>query len=357
LSAADVTGQWNRDLDVVVFAGCSVLDINDYNDNFLDTYPTPGQAWAETGPQFLLGYKNSAPFDSQGSDTIIAYWLAYRGGALPVKLARGGTPTRGITDETRARLKQALTMDTGIELCFLVSPLTPGSLCRALIGRSTTYPTYFMKNKQDFVLIGLAFIVVGCVFSAIAVPPTAQHLITEALSGGRSSRGMFSTNAFTKATEVITHFPNSKEAATARLIRASHLAESLSPQDIVTASNDSVAVMNDPAATDWQRAVATYQHAAIERLRGNHDSALAVATNALSNLDFESLRNNSDPDFNVFLSALGASPAELRDGLCMLAAQELAEKGHRNQALALASEIENSQLRQSVTNRSAFKGP
>jgi hypothetical protein len=48
----------NNDLDTVIIAGCSVLDIKDYKNNYEGTGHTvsPGEEWLKTGPARLLGY-------------------------------------------------------------------------------------------------------------------------------------------------------------------------------------------------------------------------------------------------------------------------------------------------------------
>ena len=73
---------WNRDLDVVIIAGCSVLDINDYNGNYggAEHYFSPGKAWEQTGPDILLGYAAVAPGDAGGAPArIMNSWVANRG--------------------------------------------------------------------------------------------------------------------------------------------------------------------------------------------------------------------------------------------------------------------------------------
>lgn len=71
-------------------AGCSVLDINDYNGNYDDngdkkTEPGPafkefpGELWAATGPKTMLGYNFKAPLDNQGSAGVITSWFSKRG--------------------------------------------------------------------------------------------------------------------------------------------------------------------------------------------------------------------------------------------------------------------------------------
>lgn len=84
----DVADYWRKDLDCVIFAGCSVLDINDYNNNFLsrsgvwdpeDHTASPGRKWAEVrGPVSFLGYAYTAPRDTQGADRIACEWVANR---------------------------------------------------------------------------------------------------------------------------------------------------------------------------------------------------------------------------------------------------------------------------------------
>jgi len=76
-----IADYWNQDLDCVVIAGCSVLDINDYNDNYTgdDHTVSPGEMWEPLGPLVLLGYNWYAPTDTQGATPIISSWLADRG--------------------------------------------------------------------------------------------------------------------------------------------------------------------------------------------------------------------------------------------------------------------------------------
>ena len=72
---------WKQDLDVVIFAGCSVLDINDLNNNFSDPtdhQASPGKLWEQTGPSILLGYNYYAPNDLQNSAQIVSSWIANR---------------------------------------------------------------------------------------------------------------------------------------------------------------------------------------------------------------------------------------------------------------------------------------
>ena len=85
----DVADYWRKDLDCVIFAGCSVLDINDYNNNFLnrsgvwapeDHTASPGRKWAEVrGPVSFFGYAYTAPRDTQSADRIACEWVANRG--------------------------------------------------------------------------------------------------------------------------------------------------------------------------------------------------------------------------------------------------------------------------------------
>ena len=79
VGAADVGDYWRQDLDIAVFSACSVLDINDYNLNFVivgQHSVSPGKQWEQTGVQYLLGYNGVAPTDLQGTANIIADFLA-----------------------------------------------------------------------------------------------------------------------------------------------------------------------------------------------------------------------------------------------------------------------------------------
>ena len=79
-----VANKWDKDLNCVILAGCSVLDINDYNNNYDDDpqshQMSPGKAWEQTGPEVLLGYNYSAPGDAGGAPTrIVQSWISNRG--------------------------------------------------------------------------------------------------------------------------------------------------------------------------------------------------------------------------------------------------------------------------------------
>ena len=83
-----VSDYWQRDLNCAIFAGCSVLDINDYNNNFLNSdgvwdpenhSASPGKLWEAKGPNVLLGYNYYAPQDETGApERIIRSWLNLR---------------------------------------------------------------------------------------------------------------------------------------------------------------------------------------------------------------------------------------------------------------------------------------
>jgi len=77
LTPAMVASWWNRDLNCVVFSACSVLDINDYNNNYDDPFGghSHGRSWGQVGPSVVLGYNYIAPGDAGGATTrIISAW-------------------------------------------------------------------------------------------------------------------------------------------------------------------------------------------------------------------------------------------------------------------------------------------
>jgi hypothetical protein len=78
-SPSTVSGYWN-DIDLFIAAGCSVFDINDYENNFPGAEHTasPGKQWESTGPSLFLGYNYKAPLDDQNSDAIITSWCTNR---------------------------------------------------------------------------------------------------------------------------------------------------------------------------------------------------------------------------------------------------------------------------------------
>lgn len=81
LKPADVAAYWGEDIDIAIFAGCSVLDINDYENNYTGAAHTasPGKKWEPLGPSTFLGYAYLAPLDSQGAPGIISSWASNRG--------------------------------------------------------------------------------------------------------------------------------------------------------------------------------------------------------------------------------------------------------------------------------------
>ena len=78
-----VNGHWNKDLKCVIFSACSILDINDYNNNYRwepeEHNLSPGKYWEAVGPSVLLGYNYYAPADSSGAPArIMRSWVANR---------------------------------------------------------------------------------------------------------------------------------------------------------------------------------------------------------------------------------------------------------------------------------------
>ena len=78
-----VSGFWNKDLKCVIFAACSILDINDYNNNYRwepeEHNMSPGKSWEMVGPSVLLGYNYYAPADNSGEPAqIISSWIQNR---------------------------------------------------------------------------------------------------------------------------------------------------------------------------------------------------------------------------------------------------------------------------------------
>lgn len=78
------SGRWNKDLNCLVVSGCSILDINDYNNNFAldpeDHVASPGKLWEAVGPNIMLGYNYLAPADEGGAPArIVRSWAGSRG--------------------------------------------------------------------------------------------------------------------------------------------------------------------------------------------------------------------------------------------------------------------------------------
>ena len=91
LTPSLVRDSWNRDLDVVIFAGCSVLNIGDFRSRSFMKWKTkakywfrkkqsnnggnPGMLWENIGAKYLLGYCWTAPLDTQGSAAIASTFI------------------------------------------------------------------------------------------------------------------------------------------------------------------------------------------------------------------------------------------------------------------------------------------
>ena len=78
-----VSGYWNKGLNCAIFSACSILDINDYNNNYRwepeEHNLSPGKAWEAVGPSILLGYNYYAPADNTGAPAqIISSWMQNR---------------------------------------------------------------------------------------------------------------------------------------------------------------------------------------------------------------------------------------------------------------------------------------
>lgn len=77
----DLVDYW-EDVDVVVIAGCAVLDINNYRSSCFNLHTqigrwmyaggsnSPGQSWEELSPKVYLGYAWKAPLDNNGGNAI-----------------------------------------------------------------------------------------------------------------------------------------------------------------------------------------------------------------------------------------------------------------------------------------------
>ena len=82
VAAEDIAGYWN-DLNVVIFAGCSILDIDNkagrVDPEVADPTASPGRRWVSaSGADCLLGYCWKAPCDDQGGVQILTSWCAKR---------------------------------------------------------------------------------------------------------------------------------------------------------------------------------------------------------------------------------------------------------------------------------------
>ena len=84
VTAYDLSPYWGRDLDCAVFAGCAVLNINNWVAIPAYVPPTigpgvgywPGKIMENIGPPFLVGYGALAPSDNQGTAAIASSFIS-----------------------------------------------------------------------------------------------------------------------------------------------------------------------------------------------------------------------------------------------------------------------------------------
>jgi tetratricopeptide (TPR) repeat protein len=64
----EMIDKWTSNIKVVIFAGCSVLNMKQYyqyENMVLNPYDLPGKKWVNKGPLLFLGYRHKAPKDFQ----------------------------------------------------------------------------------------------------------------------------------------------------------------------------------------------------------------------------------------------------------------------------------------------------
>ncbi len=87
IGPTEIGNYWRDDLDCVVFAGCSILDVEDFVAQRLTASQltawkaaggacSPGKSWRTLGPTYFLGYGWKAPLDTQGANVIAAIFAA-----------------------------------------------------------------------------------------------------------------------------------------------------------------------------------------------------------------------------------------------------------------------------------------
>jgi hypothetical protein len=96
--------RWDKDLDYVIIAGCSVLGIRDdlfrvgsfhfrqaaiYAWKYPFSDPSPGEKWELLPPRYKIGYNFSAPRDTQGSANIIRKYYMNLAAGMTVPQAWG----------------------------------------------------------------------------------------------------------------------------------------------------------------------------------------------------------------------------------------------------------------------------
>jgi hypothetical protein len=158
---------------------------------------------------------------------------------------------------------------------------------------------------------------------------------------------MFGGNADWKSDEfaakvknIITAYPASSEALTAKLFYAGHLQALQKPEDL----NEEQRLYREITTTSpssWQASIAWLNLAATYGFQDNYRQQLMVASTALSKIDFKALEASNDKDFQRLLALYSTPASDIEDALKLLEAKAQTKVGNYPEAQNILGTVRN----------------
>jgi hypothetical protein len=150
-----------------------------------------------------------------------------------------------------------------------------------------------------------------------------------------------------KAKHIMTEYPASSEALTAKLFYAGYLQALQKPQDM----NEEQRLYREITSTSpssWQASLAWLNLTAIYGFEGNYRQEALVAGQALSKIDFKALESSTDPDFQRLQNIYSTPASDIKDAFKVLLASAHLEVGDVDQAQNVLGTVQNDRLKKGV---------
>jgi hypothetical protein len=157
-----------------------------------------------------------------------------------------------------------------------------------------------------------------------------------------------------KAKHIMTAYPASSEALTAKLFYAGYLQALQKPEDL----NEEQRLYREVTSTSpgsWQASLAWLNLTAIYGFESNYRLETLTARQALATIDFKALESSNDPDFQR-LQAIYSTPAsDIKDAFKVLLASATLEIGNLDEAENILGTVQSDTLKKGVANGIAYR--
>lgn len=153
---------------------------------------------------------------------------------------------------------------------------------------------------------------------------------------------------------IMTSYPASSEALTAKLFYAAHLQALQKPEDL----NEEQRLYREITTTSpgsWQASIAWLNLAATYGFQDNYRQQLIVASTALSKIDFKALEASNDKDFQRLLALYSTPVSDIEDGLKLLVAKAQTKVGNYPGAQQMLATVRNETFKQAGTDEIAYR--